>query len=91
MTSSTTITGKRSALQNWLEFLASSRSDARRVAAVDTPTYAAAVQGRESVGGWDPHEVWLDRIKRPRDEHHRAASLASAAESAAPDDVKGSP
>jgi hypothetical protein len=91
MTSSTTTTGPRSALQYWLEFLASNRSAADRDAPVEAPTYAAAVQGREGVGGWDPHEVWLDRIKRPRDEH-RAASLAPAAETAAVDyDVKKSP
>jgi hypothetical protein len=90
MISSKTKMGPPSTLQHWLEFLASNRSDARRVAAVDTPTYAAAVQGRERVGGWDPHEVWLDRIKKPRDEH-RAASLAPAVESAVAEDVKGSP
>jgi hypothetical protein len=85
MTSSTTTTGPRSALQYWLEFLASNRSAAAGDALVEAPTYAAAVQGREQVGGWDPHEVWLDRIKRPRDKH-RAASLVPAAETAAVDD-----
>jgi hypothetical protein len=78
-------------LQQWLEFFASKRSAAHTSTPVEAPpTYAVAVQGRESVGGWDPHEVWLDRIKKPRDEH-RAASLAPAVESAVAEDVKGSP
>ena len=89
MTSSITTTGQRSALQHWLEFLASTRSGSCKVVPVDTPSFAAAVQGRERISGWDPHEVWLHRIKKPRDEH-RAASLAAAAESAAEDDLKGS-
>ena len=89
MTSSTTTTSPRSALQQWLEFLASNRSAAHSPAPVEALTYAAVVQDRERLGGWDPHDVWLHRIKKPRDEH-RAASLASPTESSADDDVKGS-
>lgn len=74
MTSSTT-TGRRSPLQHWLEFLASRRSDAHRSTRVESRTYVAVVQAQreEVIVGWDPHEVWLDRIKRPRD--RLAASL----------------
>ena len=69
MTSSTT-TGRRSPLQHWLEFLASTRLDSRRPTNVEAPSYVAVVQAQreEVIVGWDPHEVWLDRIKKPRDD-----------------------
>jgi hypothetical protein len=75
MTTSSTTTGRRSPLQHWLEFLASTRSGARRDAPAETPTYAAAVRAHKTAGGWDPHEVWLDRIKKPRDERLAAAAV----------------
>jgi hypothetical protein len=68
MTNSST-TDRRSPLQLWLEFLASTRPDARRAPPTEPPCYASLVQERRrpEFGGWDPYEVWLDRIKRPRD------------------------
>jgi hypothetical protein len=70
MTSSTT-TGRRSPLQHWLEFLTSNRLDSRRSTnVVEAPSYVAVVQAQREdvIVGWDPHEVWLDRIKKPRDD-----------------------
>ncbi|HXW09006.1 MAG TPA: hypothetical protein VD737_00185 [Steroidobacteraceae bacterium] len=90
MTSSTT-TGRRSPLQHWLEFLASARSDAHRSTHVEARTYVEVVQAqREDVTvGWDPHEVWLDRIKRPRD-RRIAASLEPSTDPAPEATVKES-
>ena len=73
MTTGSTTTGRRSPLQHWLEVLASTRSDSRRASQVETPTYATVVQAQRDVAGWDPREVWLDRIKKPRDEARAAA------------------
>ena len=90
MTSSTT-TGRRSPLQHWLEFLASSRSDSRRSTHVEAPSYVAVVQAQreEVIVGWDPHEVWLDRIKRPRD-RRLAASHEQPADPAPEPTIKDS-
>ena len=92
MTSNTT-TGRRSPLQHWLEFLASTRSDVRRSTRVDAPTttYVAVVQAQreELIVGWDPHEVWLDRIKRPRD-RRLAASIEQPADPAGKATIKES-
>jgi hypothetical protein len=73
MTTRTTATSG-SLLQRWLQFLASARSDATREAHADMPTYASAINAGQNTAGWDPHEVWLDRIKKPRDDR-RAAEL----------------
>ncbi|HEX5648068.1 MAG TPA: hypothetical protein VFX69_00300, partial [Steroidobacteraceae bacterium] len=41
----------------------------------DIRTYASVISAAQNAAGWDPHEVWLDRIKKPRDDR-RAAELA---------------
>ena len=68
MTSATVLTETDPRLQQVLEGLA-----ARGLRTVEPPesrsplpTCAAALAGGR-LPGWDPHEVWLDRIKRPRD------------------------
>ena len=78
MTSSTT-TSRRSPLQHWLEFLASTRLDSRRSTRAEAPTYVAVVQAQRAqvIVGWDPHEVWLDRIKKPREQREALARAAS--------------
>lgn len=54
-------------LQQVLETLASNRPARTTLGATDEPpTYASVVNARKTTG-WDPHDVWLDRIKRPRD------------------------
>ena len=80
MTTSST-TGRLSPLQHWLEFLASTRSDRRRSTPDEPPTYADVIQAQrdDGTGGWDPRDVWLDRIKRPRDAG-RAAALEPVAQ-----------
>ena len=75
MTTTTTTTTTGSLLQRWLEFLASGRSGSTRAAQADIPTYASVISAAQDTAGWDPHEVWLDRIKKPRDDR-RAAELA---------------
>jgi hypothetical protein len=62
-------------VQRWLQFLTSARSDATRAAPTDIPTFASVIGAGQQTAGWDPHEVWLDRIKKPRDDR-RAAELA---------------
>ena len=81
MTTSNTTTGRRSPLQHWLEFLTSTRSDSHRSTRAETSTYVALVQAQREdvIRAWDPHEVWLDRIKKPRDAR-LAASLARPAD-----------
>ena len=32
------------------------------------PTFAEAVQNAR-LPAWDPHEVWLNRVRRPREKH----------------------
>ena len=71
----TTTTATSSLLQRWLQFLTSARSDATRASEADFPTYASVISAGQETAGWDPHEVWLDRIKKPRDDR-RAAELA---------------
>jgi hypothetical protein len=34
------------------------------------PTYATALRGAR-VQSWDPHDVWLNRVKKPRDQQPR--------------------
>jgi hypothetical protein len=72
-TTTTTATG--SLVQRWLQFLTSARPEATRAAPNDIPTYASVISAAQNAAGWDPHEVWLDRIKKPRDDR-RAAELA---------------
>jgi uncharacterized protein YifE (UPF0438 family) len=33
----------------------------------DEPVFVAAVQNAKAPA-WDPHEVWLNRVKKPREE-----------------------
>lgn len=33
----------------------------------DEPTFAAAVQNARTPA-WDPHDVWLNRVKKPREQ-----------------------
>jgi hypothetical protein len=37
------------------------------VPAAKTPSFVAAVQGARTPA-WDPHEVWLNRVKKPREQ-----------------------
>lgn len=57
-------------MQQVLEALAETRraDTAMEASGTVVPTYASVVSSRKSATGWDPHEVWLDRIKRPRDQ-----------------------
>jgi hypothetical protein len=59
-------------MQQKLEALASTQRAPHQPAArePDQPSYATVVSA-EKPAGWDPREVWLDRIKRPRDQRRR--------------------
>jgi len=84
-----TSTSRRTPLQLWLEFLASARPDSRNPAPVAAAaTYDVAVEARRAPAatGWDPHEVWLDRIKKPRDERRAASEQPIAVD----EDITGS-
>jgi hypothetical protein len=73
MVKTTTTTTQGSLLQRWLQLLTSARSDATRAKLADVRTYAAVISAGQERTAWDPHEVWLDRIKKPRDDRRAAA------------------
>lgn len=57
-------------LQQRLEAAASARLDgalASAEPAAKTPSFVAAVQNAKTQA-WDPHEVWLNRVKKPREQ-----------------------
>jgi hypothetical protein len=57
---------------NWLETM---KQNANRAAKDDAFPGSGDMQGTSSTA-WDPHEVWLTRVKQPRD---RAAIRAMTA------------
>lgn len=56
-------------LQLRLEAAAPARPDGAATAAepaVKTPSFGTVVQDAKAQA-WDPHEVWLNRVKKPRE------------------------
>lgn len=53
-------------MQQLLETLVSTQATEDDVQQVDGRTFASALTERRTTG-WDPHDVWLRRIKEPRD------------------------
>jgi len=39
---------------------------------------AHEIDGRTRIFAWDPHEIWLERIKQPRDNAARVAGKIAA-------------
>jgi len=61
---------KVSSLQQLLRASTTTGADgqvAGEVPAAKTPSFVAAVQGARTPA-WDPHEVWLNRVKKPREQ-----------------------
>ena len=59
-------------LQQRLEALGiPARSVDSRESGHDEPTLASVSSNRNSVA-WDPHEVWLERIRKPREQRRSA-------------------
>jgi hypothetical protein len=59
-----------SSLQQRLEAAVPARPDGARASvepAAKTPSFVAAVQNAKTQA-WDPHEVWLNRVKKPREQ-----------------------
>jgi hypothetical protein len=59
-----------SSLQQRLEAAAPARPDgalASAEPAAKMPSFVTAVQSAKTQA-WDPHEVWLNRVKRPREQ-----------------------
>jgi hypothetical protein len=50
---------------NWANTMAANADDATTQRALDD---RATARNAVSTGSWDPHEVWLTRVKQPRDD-----------------------
>lgn len=51
----------------------------------------SAVDGLTATGSWDPYEVWLNRVKKPRDGVHAASATPVVANAATTTTIKVAP
>jgi hypothetical protein len=51
----------------------------------------SAVDGPAATGSWDPYEVWLNRVKKPRDGVHSAPATTVVASATTTTTIKVAP